>query len=61
MAGVHQAPVHAAFPWPFYCMQIAFGAGHQLCEVNSFLPFASGLAFEVAAAVTQATSASRAL
>ncbi|KAL0044479.1 hypothetical protein WJX82_008986 [Trebouxia sp. C0006] len=42
-------------------LQIAFGADHQLYEVNSFLPFSSGLAFEVAAAVTQAASSSRAL
>ncbi|DBA92499.1 hypothetical protein WJX77_002132 [Trebouxia sp. C0004] len=42
-------------------LQVAFGAGHQLCEVNSFLSFSSGLVFDVAAAVTQAASAHRAL
>ena len=38
-------------------VQVAFGNGHQLSEVNCFLPFSSHLPFELAAAVTEAASA----
>lgn len=38
-------------------LHVAFGNGHQLSEVNCFLPFSSHLPFELASAVTQAASA----
>lgn len=38
-------------------VQIAFGSGHQLSEVNCFLPFSAHLPFELASAVAQAASA----
>lgn len=37
-------------------LQIAFGTGHQLWEINCFLPFSAGLPYDIAAAVVQAAS-----
>ena len=38
-------------------LQVAFGNGHQLSELNCFLPFSLDLPFELASAIAQAASA----
>lgn len=41
-------------------MQVSFGTGHQLWEVNCFLPFSTGLAFGTASTIMQAATANTA-